>query len=102
MAYARDGSVVATGSWDCTSRIWRLPEGSQVKVLKGHDGNVTSVAFGHDPGHLVTAGYDGIIKMWEISSGRVLRDLKGHKDRIMCLEVSPWEICSFPGPWTER
>lgn len=46
--------------------------------LKGHKGNITSLAFHPQYTQLATAAEDGTIKIWEFETGDFERTLKGH------------------------
>lgn len=83
IAFSPNGRMVATGSDDSTVRIWeaappntRLPfwqvgytQGPrQVAVLRGHEGQVYSVAYSSD-GRLIASGsMDGTVRLWDASA----------------------------------
>ena len=64
--------------------------GGSVKVaLRGHRGDVASLAFSHD-GKSVAAGcVDNAAYLWDAASGRLLHTLEGHSERIDDLAFSP-------------
>jgi WD40 repeat protein/DNA-binding SARP family transcriptional activator/class 3 adenylate cyclase len=51
--------------------------GERVFSFKGHDGDVTDVAFSRDGSKLATTGEDGLLKVWEPSTGELLASLAG-------------------------
>ena len=45
LAAGRDfGTLVATGSWDQTARVWDVQTGKLLHTLKGHKGGVAGLA----------------------------------------------------------
>ncbi len=76
-------------------RLWTVPGGDPVAVLKGHEAEVRSLAFLPD-GRLISASYDHTLRLWDISaslntsvtSGETLRIFQGHTGMIMSVAVS--------------
>ncbi|MFC7585648.1 WD40 repeat domain-containing protein [Nonomuraea antimicrobica] len=62
VASARDGSWLATASWDKTVRLWE-PDGMPRDVLTGHPDGVEAVAIAPD-GTWLAAGGDGFLWFW--------------------------------------
>lgn len=65
-----DRHHLASGSDDQTVKIWNPSTGLCTKTLKGHDEEVTSVAWLHDNNRLASASRDGAIKIWDIKSDK--------------------------------
>ncbi|WP_404790488.1 NB-ARC domain-containing protein [Altericista sp. CCNU0014] len=81
--------LLATGSQDCTIRLWNIASGQCVKTLKGHPNGVWSVAF-HPSGNLLVSGSnDSTVKLWNPQTGQSLRTLKGYSTGIKSLAFSP-------------
>jgi WD40 repeat protein/DNA-binding SARP family transcriptional activator/tRNA A-37 threonylcarbamoyl transferase component Bud32 len=51
--------------------------GKRVLSFRGHDGDVTDVAFSRDGSKLASTGDDGYLKVWDASTGRLLSSLRG-------------------------
>jgi WD40 repeat protein len=83
IAFAPDGSRVATAAFDGTVRLWDPESGEQLLVLRGHAALVSSVAFSPDGSKLASVGPDGTVRVWaldlhdliEIAKSRVTRRL---------------------------
>ncbi len=85
--------LLATGSQDCTIRLWNITSGQCVKTLKGHPNGVWSVAF-HPSGTLLVSGSnDSTVKLWNPQTGQSLRTLKGYSTGIKSLAFSPDGQC---------
>jgi WD40 repeat protein/tRNA A-37 threonylcarbamoyl transferase component Bud32 len=55
----------------------------ELRVLRGPQGYVSSVAFAPNGRTLVSAGYqDGAVRIWDTTSGREISTLRGHQGRF--------------------
>ncbi|KAI0687553.1 WD40-repeat-containing domain protein [Earliella scabrosa] len=54
-----DNKFIASGSYDHTVRLWRMSDGSCVRIFKQHTNAVSYVLFTPDGKSLVSAGWDG-------------------------------------------
>ena len=64
-----------TMSDDRSARVWEVPSGELVAILRGHGDSLTSGAFSHDGRYIVTAGWDRSARVWAASSGRTVQRL---------------------------
>ena len=79
LAWAPDGSLLATGQEDGRTVLWQLPDGAVVATLAGHSGAVQSLAWSHDGDLLASAGFDGTIRLWQVGEETTLAVLQGHR-----------------------
>lgn len=77
LAFNRSGSLLAAAGDDEGIKLIATIDGSIARVLKGHKGSVTCLAF--DPNNEYLASVDGIgtVIFWELSSGNPIHNLKG-------------------------
>ncbi len=70
---------VATGSQDRTVRLWDLPSGAALHVLRGHTYEVTGLAFDPTGRRLASAGrgYDLTARVWDTATGQEVLSLPG-------------------------
>jgi WD40 repeat protein len=62
--------------------------GSQVAVLSGHTGEVTSLAFFPDGTSLVSGGGDSTVKLWDVQTGGVVKTFHGHTKEVSSVSIS--------------
>jgi WD40 repeat protein/tRNA A-37 threonylcarbamoyl transferase component Bud32 len=68
-AFSSDGTLVATGSADNTSRIWDAATGTPKTPLMKHYGSVCRVVFSPDRRYLLTLSDAGIARIWDAANG---------------------------------
>ncbi|KAL5974420.1 hypothetical protein ACLOJK_031085 [Asimina triloba] len=105
LAFNRSGSLLAAAGDDEGIKLIATIDGSISRVLKGHKGSVTCLAF--DPNNEYLASVDGIgtVIFWELSSGNQIHNLKGIAPRCgsdaSVLNVVSWspdgETLAVPG-----
>lgn len=66
VAFARDGTLLLTSSFDQSARIHGLKSGKTLKEFRGHTSYVNTAAFTKDGSNILTGSSDGTIKLWEV------------------------------------
>jgi centriolar protein POC1 len=91
VAYNPTGGSIASGSKDCTIRLWTPSVVGLYtpKVLKAHSACVRSVEFSENGESLVSASDDKTIKLWSARDGKFLSTLTGHTNWVKCASFSP-------------
>lgn len=65
------GTRLVTASSDRTIRIWDTDHGTELLLLRGHDGAVTDVAVSDDGRELVSASADRTLRTWARSDDEI-------------------------------
>ncbi|GIJ92746.1 protein with putative role during mitosis [Aspergillus pseudoviridinutans] len=85
-------SSIASGSDDCTIKIWDWEHGELEKTLKGHTRAVSDVDFGGPPGGILLASCssDLSIRLWNPADGyKNIRNLQGHDHSVSAVRFIP-------------
>ena len=87
------GSLLASGSRDCTARLWTVRDtsGAPEAVLKhvlAHPNLVTCVALNSEASVLSSGCYDQQIRLWSTESGECTCVLTGHSGTIWAAQWS--------------
>jgi len=89
VAYAPDGSLLASASVDNFIKLWPAGTKTSTQTLKGHTLAIKTLAFSPDGSLLASAGVDQVIMVWNMPSGELAFTLKGHQSDINDLAFSP-------------
>ncbi len=89
VAFSPDGRLLASGSLDKTTKLWRVVDGTKIRTLAGHIYPVHSVAFSPDGTLLASGSSDSTIKLWRVVDGTETHTLAGHTDQVFSVAFSP-------------
>jgi WD40 repeat protein/beta-lactamase regulating signal transducer with metallopeptidase domain len=88
VAFAPDGTTVASGSWDGTIRIWDTRTREVRHVLTDLSG-VTELAFSPDGRLLASAGEGDVVTLWDVATGSEDSRLNDFRFPVQCVAFSP-------------
>lgn len=89
VAFAPNSTMVASGSWDRSVRVWQLGASRPRLVLEEHRGAVNSVAFSPNGKLLASASHDRLVRLWQVGDGTLRNTLHGHSDAVFSVAFSP-------------
>ena len=82
-------SFFASGSEDCTLRIWDFETAQYERTLKGHTGSITNIAFDAKGTMLASSSADMSAKLWDMTTFSCTKTLKGHDHTISSVLFLP-------------
>jgi WD40 repeat protein/serine/threonine protein kinase len=82
VAYAPDGRILASGSFDHTIKLWNAATGDLIRTCAGHSANVVSLAFSKDGRILASAAEDGLILFWDVRTWNITSTLTNSLPRV--------------------
>ena len=80
LTFAPDGSVVVSGSWDHTVRIWNIFDRTQTSEPLQLQADVLDVAFRPDSKQLAVSTLDGQLTFWSVSEAQQQAGVDGRRD----------------------
>ena len=96
VGFSPDGRRLASGSGDCTVRMWdlntELPRKNDAGQGRAHTSWVLCIAFSPDGRVLASGGMDGLVCAWDAASGMPAQGggrLAGHKKWVTSLAWEP-------------
>lgn len=99
LALSADESLMASGGWENTIRLWDIKSKSQIAILEGHTNAIFSLCFVKGNELLISSSQDQTIKIWKVKEGLILHTLKGHAGGVRCVAVSPRDNTVLSGSY---
>ncbi len=88
IALSTDGSMLAAaGDWN--AKIYDLKTKRERVVLKGHKGQVLSVAFSPDGSTLATGSFDSTVRLWDTVTGKERANYQWDIGVVHCVTYAP-------------
>jgi WD40 repeat protein len=84
LSYRADGLQLASGSSDCTLRLWNVAGRCLEATLEGHNYYIRCLSYSADGLQLASGGYR-TIRLWNVAGRCQEAMLEGHINMVLCL-----------------
>jgi len=89
VAFSPDGRTLLTGGVAGVI-LWDIDTSQPLSHLRGHGGDVNSVAFNSNGRTVISAAVDGTLRLWDLEEGQIIRHYSSTEDgNLFTLTVSP-------------
>jgi len=84
-----DGTFIASNGWGATVKLWNAEDGTELKTLSGHEGNVLCIALSPDGKQIASGSEDKTVRLWDVETGTEVATLRGHTKEVRNVQFSP-------------
>ena len=85
----KDPNILASGSFDHTTHLWKWRKRDSISLLRDDLGNVNSIAFSQD-GQICASGHqEGKVCLWNPESHQLITSIGDHGQEISSVAFSP-------------
>ena len=88
IAFSAKGHLLASGSDDCTVRLWDVDTGECLQVFEGHEDIIWSIAFSHNDNVLASGSEDKTTRLWNVETGNCIKIFTGHTHTVFAVSFS--------------
>ena len=100
MSFTSDGTILASGSWDGTVKLWDIVTRENIATQAAHSfsvDQVNSIAFSSD-GTILAMGTANAVKLWSVTTRTNITTLAEHKGGANSVAFSPrWDDPCYRG-----
>jgi WD40 repeat protein len=86
--FSNDNRLLAVGSYDNTAKVFSVPDGKELKTLKGFTDLVGEVLFTPDNKFLITSSFENIIRIWDVATFKLANQLNA-SGQVSRMSVTP-------------
>uniref|UniRef100_A0A673LR55 U4/U6 small nuclear ribonucleoprotein Prp4 n=1 Tax=Sinocyclocheilus rhinocerous TaxID=307959 RepID=A0A673LR55_9TELE len=88
--FSPNSKLLVTASWSGLCKLWKVPDCTLVRTLRGHNTNVGAISF-HPQAtltleesdvNMASCAVDGSVKLWSLDSDEPVADIEGHSMRV--------------------
>lgn len=83
------GKPLVTGVGTDKLSLWDPLSGKLLRLLEGHHGAISAVAWSSDGKTLATASHDKTVQLWDFAAGKSVRVFSEHKAAVLTVAFSP-------------
>ena len=87
VVFSRSGDLILAATSDNAGHVMKT-DGTELKVLVGHQSKITSADFSPDGQLVATASLDRTARIWSVNDGSTVATLKGHSDELTAVVFS--------------
>lgn len=88
LCFSPDGCFLASGSRDCTVKLWQVAARRVTQTFEGHTDWIRSLNFSSDGCTLVSGSDDRTMRLWEVATGKQISSFD-HSGRVFQAIFSP-------------
>ena len=89
VVYSPDGTLICSGGYDKTVRLWDMYSGRCRYTLTDHTGRVNCVAYSPHGDQIASASDDKTIRLWDPTTGNCCQIISCHGGTVCCVAYSP-------------
>uniref|UniRef100_A0A671Q029 U4/U6 small nuclear ribonucleoprotein Prp4-like n=2 Tax=Sinocyclocheilus anshuiensis TaxID=1608454 RepID=A0A671Q029_9TELE len=88
--FSPNSELLVTASWSGLCKLWKVPDCTLIRTLRGHNTNVGAISF-HPQAtltleesdvNMASCAVDGSVKLWSLDSDEPVADIEGHSMRV--------------------
>ncbi|OMJ80085.1 hypothetical protein SteCoe_19732 [Stentor coeruleus] len=88
---SKDFSMLATGSRDCSVRVWDTLTCIEKMCFSGHSMKITCLDFTEDNGYLISGSVDSTVQIINLRTGMIEHVMNSHENAVNCI-LTVWPV----------